>query len=72
MDESIETRYVHLSPTYTGHVVVEAQRKEALALQEKNRRKEADAENENGTKNVNSFIPLQCERGDSNPHGVSH
>ena len=56
----------------TGRIVVEAQRKEALALQEKNRRKQSDAENENGTKNANSFIPLACERGDSNPHGVSH
>jgi integrase len=65
-------RYVHLSPTYTARVVVEAQRREALALQEKNRRKEADAEKENGTNGANSFIPLKCERGDSNPHGVSH
>ena len=38
--ESIETtmRYNHLWPTYTGRIVVEAQRKETLALQEKNRR----------------------------------
>ena len=26
----------------------------------------------NGMKNANTLIPLLCERGDSNPHGVSH
>ena len=71
---SIETtmRYVHLSPTYTARVVVEAQRREALKLQKKNRRKEGHADNDEGMDVVKSFIPLECERGDSNPHGVSH
>src|SRR2546427_7046469 len=70
--ESIETtmRYVHLSPTYAGRVVVEAQRKEALSLQEKNRRKE---ESESEAAEIRDCNPLisRCRKEDSNLHALA-
>ena len=70
--ESIETtmRYVHLSPTYTGRIVIEAQRKEALALQEKNRRKEDSQSQAVEASECNSLIS-ECRKEDSNLHALA-
>jgi hypothetical protein len=55
---------IHLSPTYVGRVVVEAQRKELLAMQEKNRMIESQgSETTDGN--------LLCRKEDSNLHPLA-
>jgi hypothetical protein len=70
--KSIETtmRYIHLSPAYTGRVVIEAQRKEALALREKNRRKE-ESQSEAAEGSDCNVLISECRKEDSNLHAFA-
>ena len=57
-------------PTYTGRIVVEAQRKEALALQEKNRRNGGLQSEAIETNDCNLLIS-ECRKEDSNLHPLA-
>ena len=65
-------RYIHLSPNYIARVVVVAQRKETELMQEENRRTDFQGQDANEKNTRNSFVPLECERGDSNSYGLPH
>ena len=60
----------HLSPIYSARVVIEAQRKEALGLQEENRRKEGPPTEATPVSDSNLLIS-ECRKGDSNPHALA-
>ena len=63
-------RYVHLSPTHTSRAVIEAQRKEAMTLQEKNRREEESPSQQEEIIECNLLIS-ECRKEDSNLHGLA-